>query len=325
MIIHPYPPRAAHGTTGAAPHRPGTACDTLRAASFSTDRAMPHSLADDFAYCRRLTVARGRNFALGFRFLPRPKRDAVYAAYAFCRFTDDLADEAGIGDRGAALDAWEIELESCYAGKPSHPVSRALAASLERYPIPQQGFADLLAGCRRDLVQSRYATFDDLLEYCREVAVSISEISLGIFGARTSEAHARGRDLALGLQLTNILRDVQEDLERDRIYIPQEELARFGVSEESLRRGLAAPGVRDLLAFQAERAMAHFRASRPLPDLVEPDARRTVALLGAVYVAVLREIVRRGYDVFRGRVSLSLPQRAGIITRGLLGTAAIAD
>src|SRR5262249_37742244 len=135
----------------------------------------------DRAFVRQLTHRRGANFSIGFRFLPRRKRDAVYAAYAFCRWADDLADEDGVEDRGRALDAWEEELERTYAGAPRHVVSRALAAALEEFAIPKQGFADLIAGCRRDLVQSRYPTFADLEQYCREVAVSISEISLGIF------------------------------------------------------------------------------------------------------------------------------------------------
>src|SRR5262249_25283687 len=140
----------------------------------------PATREADRAFVRELTHRRGANFSIGFRFLPRNKRDAVYAAYAFCRWADDLADEEGVEDRKRALDAWEEELARTYAGAPSHVVSRALAAALEEFPIPHQGFADLIAGCRRDLVQTRYADFAELEQYCREVAVSISEISLGI-------------------------------------------------------------------------------------------------------------------------------------------------
>src|SRR5262245_42651843 len=147
--------------------------------------AAPATADADRAFVRALTHRRGANFSIGFRFLPRKKRDAVYAAYAFCRSADDLADEDGVADRRAALDAWEEELERTYAGAPRHVVSRALARALEEFAIPKQGFADLIAGCRRDLVQSRYATFADLEQYCREVAVSISEISLGIFRPTT--------------------------------------------------------------------------------------------------------------------------------------------
>lgn len=284
----------------------------------SLTAAQGGSRAADRAFVRALTHRRGANFSIGFRFLPPAKRDAVYAAYAFCRWADDLADEAGVEDRPAALDAWEEELERTYAGAPRHVVSRALAAALEEFAIPKQGFADLIAGCRRDLVQRRYGTFADLERYCHEVAVSISEISLGIFRPTVPAAHEHGRHLAMGLQLTNILRDVAEDLGRDRIYLPQEELARFGVTEAALRRGLAGEGVPALLAFQADRALAHFRAARPLPGEVEADARRTVALLGAVYVGVLGEIVRRRHDVFHGRVGLSLAQKVGVIATALV-------
>lgn len=274
--------------------------------------------AADFDLCRRVTHSRGANFSLGFRFLRSTKRRAVYAAYAFCRYADDLADEAGVANREAALDAWEAELHAAYGGRPRHPVSRALAATLEEFPIPKAAFAALIAGCRRDQVQTRYPTFADLELYCEEVAVSISDISLAIFGALDRRARTYGRHLALGLQLTNVLRDVREDLERGRVYVPQDELARFGVAEADLARGLAAPGVRDLLAFQAARARERFRAARPLLDCLEPDARRPVALMGSVYAAVLAKIERRGYDVFSGRVGLSLPEKLAVVGRGLL-------
>ena len=276
------------------------------------------ALAADFELVRELTHRRGTNFSLGFRFLPLPKRQAVYAAYAFCRWADDLADEVGIADPAEALDEWERELAATYRGMPTHPVSRALAAALADYPIPQSAFADLIAGCRRDLVQNRYPTFADLEQYCVEVAVSISEISLAIFGTQREVAHGHGRNLAMALQLTNVLRDVAEDLERDRIYLPQDELARFGVDDGTLRRGLGAPGVRELLAFQATRAADYFRKARPLVACIDADARVPVALMGSVYAAVLAEVVDRGYDVWSEKVSLSLGQRVRVVGRCLL-------
>lgn len=276
------------------------------------------SLAADFRYCQELTHARGANFSIGFRFLPKRKRMAVYAAYSFCRWADDLADEAGIGDPLEALDEWERELQATYRGQPTHPVSRALAGALQEFPIPQRAFAALIAGCRRDQRQTRYADFDELLAYCEEVAVSISDISLAIFGTEREVAHDHGRSLAIALQLTNVLRDVGEDLERDRIYLPQDELARFGVSEADLRRGLSGRGVRELLAFQAERARGYFQRARPLISCVATDSRVPIALMGSVYATVLAEIEQRGYAVFGERVSLSAGQKVRVITRCLL-------
>jgi phytoene synthase len=275
------------------------------------------SVADDLRYCRELTHARGANFSVGFRFLPQRKRQAVYAAYSFCRWADDLADEAGIDDPLEALDEWERELQATYRGQPTHPVSRALAAALQDFPIPQRAFAALIAGCRRDQRQTRYADFEELLAYCEEVAVSISDISLAIFGVERELAPQHGRDLAIALQLTNVLRDVGEDLGRDRIYLPQDELARFGVSEGELRRGLSGRGVRELLAFQAARASGYFRRARPLVASVSADARVPVALMGSVYASVLAEIERRGYAVFAERVSLSLAQKLQVVAATL--------
>lgn len=276
------------------------------------------TLEADFRYVRELTHNRGANFSVGFRFLPHRKRRAVYAAYAFCRWADDLADEAGISDPLEALDEWERELVLTYRGQPTHPVSRALAAALQEFPIPQRAFSALIAGCRRDQRQTRYGSFDDLLVYCDEVAVSISDISLAIFGTDREVAHDYGRNLAIALQLTNVTRDVGEDLERDRIYLPQDELARFGVSEAELRRGLSGRGVRELLAFQTERARGYFKRARPLVACIDADARVPVALMGSVYASVLSEIEHRGFDVWSERVALTLGQKIAIVLRCLV-------
>ena len=201
---------------------------------------------DAYSFCRAVAHKHGANFSVGFRFLPKVKRRAVYAAYAYCRFADDIADDPGDGHR-ERLDAWQHELDACYAGSPTHPITIALADALQHFAIPKSAFVALIEGCRQDLGQSRYETFEELLHYCELVAASISDISLAIFGYRIDAAIEHGRSLSTALQLTNVTRDVGDDLARDRIYVPQEDLLRVGVSERDLVARHESPQMRQLI------------------------------------------------------------------------------
>ena len=217
-------------------------------------------LDDAYALCRQVAHRYGPNFSVGFRFLPLLKRRAVYATYAFCRFVDDIVDEEPGADVRQRVDRWEEELERCYQGQPTHPIAFALADSAKRYPIPKESFAGLIEGCRMDLVKNRYATYEELLVYSELVATTISTMSLSIFGYKDETAIDRGRDLATAFQLTNILRDVGEDAaEKDRIYLPKEELDRFGVSEKDLKERHATPAFKELMRFQVERVREYYR------------------------------------------------------------------
>ena len=180
-----------------------------------TTDALPLPLSptvkEAYAFCRRITHRYGANFSVGFRFLPAIKRRAVYAAYAWCRWADDIADEPSecgakraafeSGGRAAALQEWQAELEACYAGAPHHPITMALADALQHFPIPKSAFVALIDGCRQDMFKTRYETFDELLQYCALVAWSISDISLAIFGYRSAAAIDHGHALATALQL----------------------------------------------------------------------------------------------------------------------------
>ena len=273
---------------------------------------------------RRLAHRRGANFSLGFRLLPVEKRRAVYAAYAACRIADDIVDEA---DPGAGreeirrrLDEWSEEVERTYRGSPGTPATRALAEVLARYPIPKHALLGLVDGCRMDLERGRYASFSELERYCELVAVTISEISLAIFGMLDARARDHGRQLAIALQLTNVCRDVGEDVRRDRIYLPLDELVRFGVTESELVAGnVDTEGYAALMAFQCERARTHFREANPLPALLEADARPAVRVMGGVYRRVLDRVQRDPRGAFHARVELPLWQRFTAIAAGLLG------
>jgi phytoene synthase len=273
-----------------------------------------------YAFCRRVAHTFGANFSVGFRFLPRRKRQAVYAAYAWCRWADDIADEGDPSPevRLRALDAWQRELDACYDGRPSHPVTIALADALRSFAIPKSAFIALLDGCRQDMVKTRYETFAELLGYCELVAASISDISLAIYGYKTDAALGYGRDLSTALQLTNVTRDVGDDLERDRVYLPQEELRRFGVSEAELFARTPSESLRRLLEFQIERAEGYFRAAEPLVHELSFDARFPTVLMGGVYATVLQRLRRDPLVVLHQRLRLTKPEKLAVIARRLV-------
>jgi phytoene synthase len=276
------------------------------------------NLADAYASCRRVAHRQGPNFSVGFRFLPRAKRDAVYATYAFCRFVDDAVDEEPTGDVRAAMDSWQEELGRVYAGRPTRAVSVALADTVQRFPVPQSAFAGLIEGCRMDLVKNRYADFGELMEYSDLVATTISTMSLAIFGYRNDAALERGRDLATAFQLTNILRDVAEDIGRDRVYLPRDEMARFGVTVEDLRKGHPTPEFAELMTFQVERVRQHYQRAEALLDFIEPDARRCTCLMGSVYCRILDRIEESGFQIFGRRIGLSFRDKVALVSRTYL-------
>jgi phytoene synthase len=292
-----------------------------------------------YRHCRAIAHKHGANFSVGFRFLPRMKRRAVYAAYAFCRVADDIADddvilsrEDGQGPpdlhasgassggpssstrlRMTALDDWQNALDACYAGAPTHPITIALADALQHFAIPKSAFIALIDGCRQDMVKTRYETFDELLQYCELVAASISDISLAIFGYRTEAAIAHGRSLAIALQLTNVTRDIGDDLTRDRVYIPATELRAFGVEERELFARAENERVQKLIEFQIDRARGYFEDAEPLLRELDFDARFPTLLMGGVYATVLAKLRKDPLVAIRKRLSLSPLQKVLVI------------
>src|SRR5438093_10166130 len=215
----------------------------------------------------RLTRQSGTSFYYAFRILPARKRRAIYALYSFCRMVDDCVDEPG-GEGEAGLRRWLDEVRRCYAGRPSTELGRDLAEALFEFPIPRGCFEDIVAGCRMDLTTKRYPTFADLRAYCERVASAVGLAAIEIFEYTDPRTRKYAVELGVALQLTNILRDVTADAARGRIYLPQEDLARFGVTEAELLAtvagGDAPPDVRELMAFQAARARAHYELARDL-------------------------------------------------------------
>ncbi|MGE3274521.1 MAG: presqualene diphosphate synthase HpnD [Vicinamibacterales bacterium] len=265
-------------------------------------------------------MARDTSFYYAFLMLPPARRNAIVAVWDFCRAVDDAVDEVvpvgePVTDEARArasveLGLWRNELRRAFeGGEPVTPQGRALAPFIRQFDLPRQPLEDVIDGVAMDLQHDRYETFEDLLEYCLRVASAVGLVCIRLFGARDEGAREYAINLGLALQVTNIIRDVGTDLARGRVYLPQEDLRRFGVTEDDLRAGQVTERVRQLLAFECGRARDYFgRASRALPA---SDARRLVAaeIMGAIYFEILRRIEKRGYDVFSGTIRVPRPYR----------------
>ena len=269
----------------------------------------------------RLTRQSGTSFYYAFRVLPRDKRDAIYALYSFCRVVDDCVDEEG-GEGEPGLRRWLEEAHRCYAGRPETELGQDLALALHQFPIPRSCFEDIVAGCRMDLTVRRYATFADLRVYCERVASSVGLASIEIFGYEDMRTRDYAVELGVALQLTNILRDVAADACRGRLYLPLEDLARFGLTEQEVldaANGGPAPGrLPDLLRFQAERAREQYVHAAALLPAADRKAMVPAEIMSAVYRATLEKVVKRGFPLGDARVGLSRPRKAWIAARTLL-------
>jgi phytoene synthase len=267
----------------------------------------------------RITRRSRSNFYYGFLALPRPRRDALYAVYAFCRTVDDIADVGQAqGDDPAALrralGVWREEVARCYApdGAPQHPIARRLRAAAQDFPIPREALEAIIEGVESDLDRRTYETAEELYPYCYRVASAVGLCAVEIFGYTDPRARQYAIDLGLALQLTNILRDVGADARAGRVYLPQEDLRAFGVTADDLREGRYGPAFERLMERQAERARSFYRAA--WASYPAADARSLVPaeIMGRIYFALLREIERRRFRVLDGRVTLPARRKVGV-------------
>ena len=271
-----------------------------------------------YEYCRRVARRRAKNFYYSFVLLSRPQRNAMCAIYAFMRYCDDLSDEPGA--TRAAIDRWRAEMEEALAGRfSSHPVWPAFYHTVRRFGIPPQYFREMIDGVLSDLEPRRFETFEQLYRYCYQVASVVGLTIIHIFGFDTRSALPLAEKCGVAFQLTNILRDIREDAERGRIYLPAEDLRRFGVSEEDLCAGRRGEPFLRLMAFESERARAYYNDSRPLLDLIHPRSRASLWALIAIYSRLLERIEQGNFDVFRHRVRLPLWEKSWIVWRALVG------
>jgi phytoene synthase len=268
---------------------------------------------DASAYCRDITRQQAKNFYYAFLFLPRPKREAIYAVYAFCRYCDDIADEGqDVATQHTLLQQWRAELDRCYAGTPTHPITQALQQVITTYKIPKQYFEELIRGVEMDLTIQRYPTFSDLEQYCYRVASVVGLMCIEIFGYAHAGIQGYARNLGIALQLTNIMRDVKEDAERGRIYIPQEDLRACRYAEGLLLQYRYTAEFVAVMEFQARRAEEYYHKAAAC--LLPGDKAGLLApeIMAGIYQTTLRKIARRRYNVFQGRVSLSAARKVGI-------------
>jgi len=276
------------------------------------------ALEEAYDACRDIAREEARNFYYGFILLPPERRAGIYAAYAFSRRADDSVDDEGspAGKLAAVADRRD-ELDACYAGEPpaDDPVLVALTDTVRRFDVPRGHLDALLDGVAMDLTVSRYPDFPALKEYCDRVAGAVGLVSLHIFGFSDPRAPDHAADLGVAMQLVNIMRDVAEDAERDRIYLPADEMAAHGVSEEDLMDGVATGAFRRLMGEQGERARDYFARGERLLPLLDRRARMCVSMLSGLYREILDTIEARDYDVFAGRVSLSTPRKLALMGR----------
>ncbi len=258
-------------------------------------------------YCQQRAARSGSSFYYSFRFLPEERRRAITALYAFCREVDDVVDEVSEPSVARAkLEWWRDEITKPYQDlTPAHPVVKALTGPMARYDLPLEYFQEIIDGMAMDLEYDRYPDFKSLTLYCYRVASVVGLLSARIFGYQDRRTLRYAHDLGLAFQLTNILRDVREDALRGRLYLPEDEMARFQVSFEELVEGRSSERSRALFAFQAQRAREYYqRALAQLPDCDRP-AQTCGLVMAAIYSATLDEIERDGYRVLEHRVSLT--------------------
>jgi phytoene synthase len=269
---------------------------------------------------RELAKTVQSNFFYSFLFLPKPKRDAIIDVYAFCRAIDDIVDDivemsagasspSAFAEARAELNRWREELDNLYAGNPAMPIAVKLCRVLERFPMPKEYFEEMINGCEMDLTRNRYETFDELYEYCYRVAAVTGLMCIEIFTYRSLSAKDYAVNLGVALQLTNILRDLKEDAARGRVYLPQEDLRRFGYSEDDLAGGKINDNFREMMKFQCERARGYYQLAAG--RLAEEDRPTMTAALtmGKIYYRLLEQIEHLNYDVFNNRIRLHRPER----------------
>ncbi len=278
---------------------------------------MSNALAESYRYCRQVARGRARNFYYSFVLLPPSGRDAMCAVYAFMRYCDDLSDEPGA--TAGAIAAWRAALDGALEGRyGGHPCWPAFHDTVKRYKIPHRYFHEMIDGVSSDLAPRRFETFDELYRYCYQVASVVGLTTIHIFGFDSPEAPPLAEQCGVAFQLTNILRDIREDAARGRIYLPLEDLRRFGVTEEQLGSGEGGAELLRLMSFEAARARSYFDRSMPLVNMVRRRSRPALRALIGIYSRLLDRIERRNYDVFSARVSLSGLEKSWVVLRALI-------
>ncbi|MBI4511230.1 MAG: squalene synthase HpnC [Deltaproteobacteria bacterium] len=271
-------------------------------------------LAACYRYCEDLARAHHENFPIASRFLPARLRKHVCALYAFARTADDFADEPAFAERRALeLDRWEDLLLRCFHGVAEHPIFVALGHTAQEFDLPITPLSDILSAFRMDLRVRRHATWNDLTAYTSLAAHPVGRLLLYMFGCRDAKRHRYAEELSTALALTNFWQDIARDLDRDRIYLPQEDLRHFGVAEEDLFARRQSPELTALVRYECARARAIYERARPLLDLMSEDLAVEISLFWHGGIRALSRVEERAHDVFGERATLTLVDKAWIL------------
>lgn len=280
----------------------------------------PPTQAEAQEYCRRLARSHYENFSVATWFLPQHLRQHFFNVYAYCRISDDLGDE--VGDPAASLhmlDQWEAELDACYSGSPRHPVFVALAGTVRQFEIPKRTFVDLLTAFRQDQRVTRYATFEDLVGYCRYSANPVGHLVLYVCGYRDPERQALSDFTCTALQLANFWQDVSADYAKGRIYLPLEDLRRFGVREDDIAAQRNTSAFCDLMRFEVDRAHDWFQQGLPLIGKVDRELAIDLQLFSRGGQEILNAIENQGYNVLGHRPAISKSRKLALVARAAWG------
>lgn len=260
-----------------------------------------------YLQAKEITQKGAKNFGFAFLFLPKKHQRAMEAVYSFARMVDDISDEEGLSieENRNRLNLCREELQDAIHGEASSPVFLALSDTIQRFQIPGEYFFELIEGMEMDLEKNRYPTFEELWDYCYHVASVVGLISLEIFGYSHEKARDYGISMGIALQLTNIIRDIEEDLNRNRIYLPQRELEKFCITEEELKQKKMTPKLRKFLHFQVERAKTYYQESSALFSLVPASTRYCPMALWDIYRHILLEIEKEDFEIFGKRIGIS--------------------
>jgi len=277
------------------------------------------SLAEAREYCRRLARTHSENFSVATWFLPKRLRQHFFNVYAYCRISDDLGDETGNAEQSLwLLDQWEAELDACYGDVPRHPVFVALAETARELDIPRQPFADLLKAFRQDQSVVRFPTFEDVLGYCRYSANPVGHLVLYVCGYRDAERQALSDFTCTALQLANFWQDVSVDYAKGRIYLPLEDLRRFGVSEEDIAAERNTSDFCEMMKFEVQRAREWFEQGLPLAGKVDRGLAIDIELFSRGGLEILHAIERQDYAVLGRGPEISKPRKLALVARAAL-------
>ena len=271
------------------------------------------------AYCRRLATSHYENFSVATWFLPKHLHQHFYNVYSYCRISDDLGDEVGNTQQSLMLlDQWEVELNACYAGNPRHPVFVALAETIRKFEIPKYEFSDLLIAFRQDQTTTRFPTFHDTLAYCRYSANPVGHLVLYLGGYRDPERQQLSDFTCTALQLANFWQDVSIDYRKGRIYLPLEDMQRYGVSEVDISQRRCSLQFREMMRFEVQRARDWFDRGLPLIKMVTSEIALDIELFSRGGQEILNAIEHQGYDVLTSRPAISKPRKLWMVLRAAL-------